>query len=349
MLAFSVEVGFSATPKVGVYRWAAANPTGGAHAVEAFGKWCGIPNVWAVDFEPTDRWESISGGDWQLGEWSEWKRKNPKQRRLILSVPLLPGGWDRSGSQAENEKGSVSLADGARGAYNHHFAQLAENLVRHGLGDSILRLGWEMNGGWYTWRASGEEADFAEYFRQIVRTMRAVPGAEKLEFCWNPALGWQQFPVDKCYPGDEFVDYIGVDVYDDCWAQDTYPLEDSMSAEEKAARRARAWETIYYSSFGLKWFRDFAKEHGKPLCFPEWGVSNREDRHGGLDNPEFIRKMLEFIADPENGVAWHAYFDVQAGDGHHQLSPGLNQEKTEFPESAAVFRKMIKPRKNSRK
>ena len=172
-----------------VYRWGAANPNGGAKAVEAFGRWVGHPDVWAVDFEPAERWDSISVGDWQLGEWGDWTRKNPQKRRLILSVPLLPGPWDRSGSADPREKGAVSLEAGARGDYNAHFQKLAQNLVRHGLGDSILRLGWEMNGGWYTWRAAGEEEHFAAYFRQIVQTMRAVPGAEKLQFCWNPALG----------------------------------------------------------------------------------------------------------------------------------------------------------------
>jgi len=30
-------------------------------------------------------------------------------------------------------------------------------MVKHKLADTILRLGWEFNGGWFTWRASGTE------------------------------------------------------------------------------------------------------------------------------------------------------------------------------------------------
>src|SRR6185436_4990248 len=113
--------------------------------------------------------------------------------------PILPGPWDGSGPTQGNTdpKKPVSLERGAAGDYNAHFRQLAENLVKYGLGDAVLRLGWEFNGGWYTWRAKDKTEAFAEYWRQIVKTMRAVPGAEKLQFCWNPTLGDQQFPADQ--------------------------------------------------------------------------------------------------------------------------------------------------------
>ena len=101
-------------PVMGVYRWGAANQNGGAKCVEAFGEWIGEPDVCGEDFEANERWENnIAGGNWQLPEWGAWKKKNPSKRRLILSVPLLPGGWDRSGSRAPHEKGRVSLAQGA--------------------------------------------------------------------------------------------------------------------------------------------------------------------------------------------------------------------------------------------
>jgi hypothetical protein len=52
----------------------------------------------------------------------------------------------------------------------------------------------------------------AEYWRQIVKTMRTVPGTEKLQFCWNPTLGYQQFPSEKAWPGDEFVAFESIDI-----------------------------------------------------------------------------------------------------------------------------------------
>ena len=335
----------SKAPYLAAYHWGAANATGGARANEAYSRWINRPAVWAEDFEPTDAWENnIEGGGWQLGEWRDWKKVDPANRRLILSVPLLPGGWDRSGpKRGEGAGQSVSLEAGAKGDYNAHFVALAQNLVSYGLGDSVLRLGWEFNGGWYTFRASDNPKAWAEYWRQIVTTMRGVKGAEKLQFCWNPALGWQQFPAELAYPGDDYVDIVGLDVYDESWGQDTYPLPAGASADEIEKRRDKAWnDVIYGGNMGIKWWSDFAHKHGKLFAFPEWSISKREDGHGGLDNPVFVERMHKFITDPANNVYFSCHFDVQAGDGHHQLSTGPSEDETnEFPLSAARFRELF--------
>ena len=322
----------------------AANSTGGAAANIAFARWLNRPVAWAEDFEPNDRWENLAGGDWQLGEWETWK-KAVKGRRLILSVPLLAGGWDLSGPKQGGDSGKpVSLADGAKGAYNVRFQRLAENLVRHGLGDSILRLGWEFNGGWHAWRAGGSPDDFAGYWRQIVKTMRAAPGTEKMQFCWNPASGYQQFPAEKAWPGEDVVDIVGLDLYDDSWAADTYPPPDNAAPETIAERRKKVWNDVLLNGdHGLIYWKDFAVKHKKPFALPEWGVDQRGDKHGGGDDPEFIEQMARFIATPANRVYFHCYFDVEAGDGGHQLSPGIGgAEKTRFPLSAAVFLKRFR-------
>jgi hypothetical protein len=52
-----------------------------------------------------------------------------------------------------------------------------------------------------------------------------------------------------------------------------------------------------------------------------------------------------------NRVAFHCYFDVNvAGEDHrHQLSPGLDEkgkpDRTEFPDSAAAFKKLFTPKR----
>ena len=87
----------------------------------------------------------------------------------------------------ENDGGS--LRQGASGAYDQHFRQLAADLVAKGQGNAILRLGWEFNGDWYPWKAETDPAAFAEYWRRIHGVMRSVPGAQGLRFDWNPAIG----------------------------------------------------------------------------------------------------------------------------------------------------------------
>ncbi len=333
----------SAAPYMAVYHWGAANKNGGAAANEAFARWIGRPVVWAEDFMPTEQWEGMEGGGWQLGEWQKWKMAVPA-RRLVLSVPLLPGPWNLSGPQKGRGTGKpVSLAAGAQGDYNAHFKKLAENLVHYGLGDTLLRPGWEFNGGWYAWRAGKDPQAFAGYWRQIVRTIRAVPGAEKMQLCWNPALGPLQFPAEKAWPGDAWVDFVGLDAYDSSWLPNTYPFPPGASREQIDQRRRTVWDKqLLHGDHGLIFWRDFAAEHGKPFSIPEWGVDDRKDGHGGLDDAMFIERMHAFITDPANRVFFHCYFDVQASDGGHQLSTGVRgTDVTKYPEASARFRALF--------
>jgi len=333
----------AAEPALGTYHW-----PNGTKGVDAFAQWLGRPTVWGLDFIGSESWSNVGWPTWWLEHWSGWVHEKPG-RRLVLSVPMLTGPVNGSGP-TQGDKGvgiPVSLEKGASGAYNAYFKDLAENLVRYRLGDTILRPGWEFNGGWYTWHAKGKAEAFAEYWRQIVATMRAVPGAESLKFCWNPTLGEQDFPAEQAWPGDASVDYVGLDVYDETWHPDTYPWPANASAAEIETRQKRAWqEWIINSPRGLGFWTKFARDHHKPLAIPEWGVVAADHKHGGLDNPYFIRQMHAFLTDPANHVAFHCYFDINETDLRHELSPGVpgteKKEGTEFPKSAEAFRTLFK-------
>ena len=227
--------------------------------------------------------------------------------RLVLGVPIIPysGG---------------SLQTGATGAYNVYFRALARKLVRLRLGASILRLGWEFSGGWYPWSVhTDDEAKlFAEYWRQIVTTMRAT--APALKFDWNPAHGWRPFDINLAYPGNAYVDYIGMDVYDQGWIPDV---------GDPVAR----WKDLVNGDGGLLWHRNFAREKGKPMTFPEWGLTWREDGHGGGDDPYFVQQMAAWIS--SNPSPTTSTSSSTRGDGAHRLMTGR------FPSGAAVFREQF--------
>jgi hypothetical protein len=338
--AAALAVDAKDTPvQIAAYRWVIKPEN-----IDAYAKWLNRPDMWAEDFSGPESWNNVRNPEWLLKPWGKWVKAKPG-RKLLLGVPLLAGPWDRSGPTSGDVdlKKPVSLQAGARGEYDAHFKMLAESLVKHGLGESILRLGWEFNGGWHTWRAGEDPAAFAEYWRHIVETMRGVEGAKGLTFCWNPSLGDQQFPAEKAWPGDEYVDYIGLDVYDESWNENTYPFPAGLSEAEIAARQQKVWKELTdWGGHGLRFWTKFSQEHKKPLAFPEWGVNKRPDGHGGLDNPYFIEQMHAFITDPSHHVAFHCYFDVEAPDGAHQLSPGPDgKHQTLFPKSAERFKALF--------
>ena len=275
----------------------AANPSG----VSTFASWAGTSIGYAEDFFAGDSWSTIESPTWWLNAWKG------KPYRMVYGVPIIPatGG---------------SLAEGASGAYNAHFETLAQNLLAAGQGNVVLRLGWEFGGGWYRWsvKTPTDAANFAAYWRQIVTTMRAV--APNLEFDWNPIWGWQPVSPEAAYPGDEYVTYVGIDVYDQSWA----------TGWEDPVKR---WDDFRSASWGLDWHRSFAAAHKKPMSFPEWGLAIRGDGHGGGDNPFFIKMMRDWIA--QNNVAYHVYFEFDASDGQHSLQTG------QFPRSATQFRDLF--------
>jgi hypothetical protein len=331
----------TAEPAMGVYR--GVNATNG---VDAFAAWLGRPAVWGVDFVGSESWSNVAWPTFWLDAWSKWVRAKPG-RRLVLATPMLAGPVDGSGP-TQGDKGvgvPVSLEKGAAGAYNDYFKDLAENLVRYQLTDTILRPGWEFNGGWYTWRAKGKTEAFAKYWRQIVTTMRAVKGTEGLKFCWNPTLGDQDFPADEAWPGDDVVDYVGVDVYDETWNPDTYPWPEDANVAEIERRQKKAWDGwIVYSPRGLKFWSEFAQKRGKPLAFPEWGLVNGSEGHGGGDNPYFVEQMHAFIATPGNHVAFACYFDANPEKHRDAISPKLTggkDEGTDFPKASERFKALF--------
>jgi glycosyl hydrolase family 26 len=323
-------------PQLGVYRGDAPS---GPDKVDAYSAWLGRKVDLAEAFEPGATWDDVMGRSWQLRPWSAWVNAQPG-RRLVLTIPILPGHWDGRGPTSGPGAGEpVSLERGAAGDYDRYFVALARNLVAYRLGNTILRLGHEFNGGWYTWRASGKEAAFAGYWRRIVTAMTSVPGHE-LQFNWNPTLGHLGMRPDLAWPGDAYVDIVGLDVYDQSWSAGTYPIPAGAAHDDARRRQALVWAQILDGAYGLRFWQRFGEAHGKPLAISEWGLSARADGRGGGDNPDFIANMWRFIHDPANRVAYHVYFDIMARDGGHQLSSDEGFTSP-FSASAATYRRLF--------
>jgi beta-mannanase len=106
----------------------------------------------------------------------------------------------------ERDKGG--LADIASGVYDTYLLQWANEAkkVRNLI---ILRVGHEMNDPYrYPWGPQNNNAsDFVAAWRHIRNIFQAV-GATNVIWLWSPhpAYGW----FDAYYPGDKYVDYVGV-------------------------------------------------------------------------------------------------------------------------------------------
>jgi hypothetical protein len=264
------------------------------------------PSVASVYLSGSNGWADMDGAGGSLNYLIS--QYSGSGYTLALGVPIIP----TSGGGAVG-----TLAQGATGAYNSYYVTLAQTLVAGGLSNAYLRLGWEFDGSWMPWAATSpsSEASFASYFQQIVAAMRSVPG-EQFRFVWNPDAGaftQSGYSVAAAYPGNAYVDVIGLDEYDQSWATPQTP--------------ANAWASTALPA--LTAAQQFASANGKPLAFGEWGLAIRSDGHGLGDDPYFINQMVAWMKN--NNVTYEAYFDANSGGVNSLITGGS------FPSSLAAF------------
>src|ERR1700680_5045929 len=100
------------------------------------------------------------------------------------------------------------LAGGAGGVY---VGEVAAGAVAEAQPNPVSRLGWEMNLASMAWFAGGQEADYVKAFRRVVGIFRRH--SSRFKYDWCPGWGPQDSPADLAYPGDDVVDYVGLDVH----------------------------------------------------------------------------------------------------------------------------------------
>lgn len=236
----------------------------GVERMEQLSRWLGGAELRVGHtYLPGNHWRDIEGDVGFLEAWADWRNADAK-RMLVLNVPLQ----ERNEAGVPDEEVRELLRRGAAGEFDHHFRALAERLVALKIPDTVLVLGWEMNGVTYTHRCGPDPENWKKYWNRIVTTMRSVPG-QKFRFEFTPNRGRDAVPWTTCYPGDDTVDIIGMDSYDQ---------PRGMSFDEQVKE-----------PYGLQAHVDFAKAHGKPIAYPEWGLF----RNG--DNPEYMRRMLAWM------------------------------------------------------
>ena len=285
--------GFAHSVPLGVYA-GEADPYG----VTLFGLATDTVPAFATDYlDKGNGWAAMDAAS-NVKAWSQTKY------RLVLGVPILPGVG--------------TLAQGASGAYNQYFSTLGANLVSDNEADAILRLGGEFNGNWFPWSVATttDAANFVSFWRQIVTTMRAVPG-EKFKFLWNPnAPSPTSYSPAQAYPGNAYVDYVGTDVYDNFWGTPFTP--------------AAAWVHQLIQQWGLDWLAAFAAEHNKPIAIPEWSDEYRTDGHGLGDDPSFIDNMATWFLSNKVAFAGVWCYDSSATYRNNLLDGTFPKALAEF-------------------
>ena len=175
----------------------------------------------------------------------------------------------------------------------------------------LLRWAWEMNGRWYDWSAARYNNDDPSGYVRSWRRLHgifAAEGADNVAWVWSPNwnsspdTGWNQ-PA-AFYPGDKYVDWVGVSGY-------------NLNRENP--------ETLFggiYATYAAT----------KPIIIAEVGAVDR----GGRTKADWIDLFADWVrARPAVGaVTW---FDTDTHPGYAE-----RWRIDTSPESVAAYRAMAR-------
>jgi len=265
--------------------WASGSngdPSMEAMYYEAFGQWRGRPDDVAMLYTDRSSWTGVTGANsFVFQNMKGWPG------RLVISQPPFP------------QDGST-LADCAAGAYDAHWKDFGNALVANGRADSIIRIAWEFNGDFMYWHATNDTAQFIQCWNHVASAIKSTDPQALADWTING----HSTPSDSCmgdatncYPGDTYVDYIGIDNYDQYPPSTTTPFD-----------------TIANDVGGLNWIYNFAVQHHKRFGVGEWGVvsSASAGTNGGRDNPAFIQNMWNWFQNHASIGLYESYFSTSA-------------------------------------
>jgi hypothetical protein len=172
--------------------------------------------------------------------------------------------------------------------------------------------------------------------------MRSASGAN-FKFVWNPLessnVSCPGVHLESFYPGDSYVDAVGLDVYDglgQTTSSDAVRWTDLLNGVNGGGWTAMTPVAVNgqkFEGYGLKWITAFGKEHNKQVAIPEWGLDVTGSNGGGGDDAYFVTQMASWIKANATGPAifWNY------GDGNLPLDIP-NYTKGATPNATAAFK-----------
>lgn len=304
----------------------------------------------------TASWASGAGDDDHLNDadpskFGAW-RGEPLTYATIWTYPSGYTSHDQVALNlftTRNYNGIINLSSGwpegttwasaANGGLDQYWTDMVDTIVED-MGPVRrvhLAFAYEFNGTWMNWSVNGDLTNFGKAWKRFYNIVQARKGNKDIKivlpFSGGPQAGAtiQQY-VDAA--GTSYFDILGVDMYD-CWFAD---------GNDGNLKTQTEWDNAYMAYTGSQGPRGwgawaaYAKNLGKPISHPEWGMSDRRDVPV-VDNPFWIQKVHEHFtkiapSDPYNPgagqLAGEAFFDTW---DQSRLYP-----TTLLPNSAAAYR-----------
>jgi hypothetical protein len=186
---------------------------------------------------------------------------------------------------------AYSLSDIINGNYDTYLRTFAAAVAAEGL-PVVIRLDQEMNGNWFPWSEGvngNTSGQFVQMWQHVWNIFQAAGANNDVIWLWAPNRvdNLPHAPaLSELYPGDSYVDWIGVDAY---W---------------RYATEAPTFAAVFGESFA-----DLATVSDKPIFIAETSGIETDPSTGadvGSDKVQFTTSLLQSIeSDPQIvGFSW---------------------------------------------
>ncbi len=150
----------------------------------------------------------------------------------------------------------------------------------------IFRPFHEMGGAWFWWGIPhyGTTAEYIQNWRFTVEYLRDKHQVHNLIYAFSPDKNFLTTEeYQECYPGDEYVDIVGWDCYENY-------------------SKGKVAENTTKKQIGI--VSDFAKKHGKVAALTECGYSSE---NGTIDDL-YKRIYLNFMTETEHRISYMMFW-----------------------------------------
>ncbi len=174
----------------------------------AIGRHSGIVHWYA-------QWGDAGSGNFAANQpWMLNAVRNYSSVGVTGSTPLITWeAWGPAPMTVANN--TFPLTKIAAGSFDAYIDSWANGLRAYG-GTVLLDFGHEMDGNWYPWGYGVNGNTAAQYIAAFrhVHDRFILANATNVQFVWNPNV-WNPAGVDQrtFYPGDAYVDWMAIDVY----------------------------------------------------------------------------------------------------------------------------------------
>jgi hypothetical protein len=312
-----------------------------------------------IDFtQPIGDWLDNTG--WSAASF----RASPTASGTIPTIGL-PMASTAAGSPSADQMYQNFVS----GDYDGILQAMVKTWADNGYMTQVWRPGVEMNlnsSPSYGGTSPGEQADWIAAFQHIYTVLHAAAQADgvNLQVVWNPATTNDTAAgnaTQTLYPGSQYVDVIGADVYSDIYPFSLYDWDKSgqqiNSPNPVYDSSLQTWASDpvnlehYYtdpasdqwsldgsggSALSLQSLIDFAKAQGKPIAIPETGAGNTADGAGVSDNPTFVHWLSSTLGNAGVPVDYVSIWDSN-GNGDYEFSNASDGKSQEAAAWAQYF------------